>query len=141
MSVLLDTNVLSEILRSAPDPAVLAWFATQRDDDLFVSAVTQAEMFLGARLLPEGQRRHRLQDALRGLFEAESANPVLPFDGPAVNHYVEVVATRRSAGRPISHFDAQTAAIALQNDLGLATRNIRDFEGCGVRLVNPWTGH
>ena len=139
MSLLLDTNVLSEILRSAPDPAVLRWFAAQRDGDLFVSAVTQAEMFLGARLLPAGKRRQRLQEALRGLFEAETANPVLPFDGPAVNHYVEIVATRRSAGRPISQFDAQIAAIALQNDLSLVTRNVRDFEGCGLRLIDPWS--
>ena len=138
MSLLLDTNVLSEILRSTPDPAVLAWFAAQRDRDLFVSAVTQAEMSLGARLLPAGKRRQRLQEALRGLFEAEAANPVLPFDGPAVNHYVEIVATRRSAGRPIAQFDAQIAAIALHNDLSLVTRNVRDFEGCGLRLINPW---
>jgi predicted nucleic acid-binding protein len=141
MRLLLDTNVLSEILRSTPDAAVLAWFATQRDDELFVSAVTQAEMFLGARLLPAGRRRERLQDALRGLFESESANPVLPFDASAVDHYVDVVSARRGAGRPISQFDAQIAAIALRNGLGLATRNTRDFDSCGLRLVDPWAGH
>ncbi len=138
MSILLDTNVLSEILRLSPDPSVLAWFSRQRDDDLRVSAVTQAEMFLGVALLPPGKRRQRLQESMLGLFGNEFADRVLPFDGPAVAHYVEVVATRRRAGRPLSQFDAQIAAIALQNGLALATRNVKDFEGCGLRLIDPW---
>jgi len=138
MSVLLDTNALSELLRASPDAVVLDWFSRQREDQLFVSAVTHAEMVLGARLLPVGKRQQRLQDALRGLFEDDFANRVLPFDGGSVDCYAEIVVARRRAGRPISQFDAQIAAIALQNGLALATRNLRDFEGCGVRLLNPW---
>ena len=138
MSVLLDTNALSELLRASPEAVVLDWFSRQREDRLFVSAVTQAEMVLGARLMPAGKRQQRLQDALRGLFEDDFANRVLLFDGGSVDGYAEIVAARRRAGRPISQFDAQIAAIALQNGLALATRNLRDFEGCGVRLVNPW---
>lgn len=138
MSILIDTNVLSEILRSAPDPTVLAWFSAQREEHLFVSAVTQAEMLLGARLLPEGRRRQRLEEALRGLFGTDFATRVLPFDGDAVGHYVGIVASRRRAGRPISQFDAQIAAIALRCGLSLATRNVRDFEGCGLQVLNPW---
>ncbi len=138
MSLLLDTNVLSEILRSTPEPAVLAWFSAQREDQLFVSAVTQAEMLLGARLLPEGRRRQRLEEALRGLFDVDFAGRVLAFDGAAVAHYVEIVATRRRAGRPISQFDAQIAAIGRRHGLPLATRNVRDFEGCGLRVLDPW---
>ncbi len=138
MSILLDTNVLSEVLRSSPDAAALAWFSSQRDEDLFVSAITQAEMQLGARLLPHGKRRDRLQAALRNLFEVDFVNRVLPFDDSAVSHFVETVASRRLSGRPISQFDAQIAAIALNRSLALATRNTRDFEGCGLGLIDPW---
>jgi predicted nucleic acid-binding protein len=139
MSFLLDTNALSEILRSLPDPTVLRWFASQAEDQLFVSAVTQAEMVLGARLLPQGKRQQRLQGALQELFEHDFAHRVLPFDARSVVHYAEIVASRRSIGRPISQFDAQIAAIALQHGMALATRNTRDFEGCGLRLIDPWT--
>jgi predicted nucleic acid-binding protein len=138
MSILLDTNVLSEVLRGAPASAVLAWFAVQRESDLMVSTVTQAEMFLGARLLPAGKRRLNLQHALAGLFDGNFAGRVLPFDSGAVVHYVEVVASRRQAGRPISQFDAQIAAIALRCGASLATRNLKDFEGCGLTLIDPW---
>ena len=138
MSILVDTNVLSEILRSTPDPKVLGWFSAQREDQLFVSAVTQAEMLLGACLLPQGRRRQRLEEALRGLFDTDFGSRVLPFDGDAVGHYVDIVASRRRAGRPISQFDAQIAAITRCRGLSVATRNVRDFEGCGLRVVDPW---
>ncbi len=138
MSVLLDTNVLSEILRARPEPKVLAWFASQPANDLFVSAVTQAEMVLGARLLPAGKRRQRLEQALEEMFLEDFAGRVLPFDSGCAADYATVVATRRRAGTPISQFDGQIAAIALRHRLGLATRNVFDFEGCGLALTNPW---
>jgi len=138
VSVLLDTNVLSEILRTQPDPTVLAWFATQPANGLFVSAVTQAEMMLGARLLPAGKRRQRLEQALEAMFLEDFAGRVLPFDSASSAHYAAVVAARRAAGTPISQFDGQIAAIALSHRLGLATRNVSDFEGCGFALTNPW---
>jgi len=134
VSILLDTNVWSGILRSEPSPAVLAWFAGQGAQTLMVSAVT-----LGALLLPPGRRRDKLQGALDGLFGTDFGGRVLPFDTAAVPHHVDVVAARRSAGRPISQFDAQIAAIALRHDATLATRNVKDFEGCGLRLIDPWT--
>ncbi len=138
MSRLLDTNVLSELLRAQPEPAVLAWFAAQAPDSLFVSAVTQAEMLLGARLLPAGRRRQQLQQALDSMFRDDFGARVLPFDSVAANHFARVVQVRRSAGRPISQFDAQIAAIALSHDCGLATRNVADFEGLSLVLDNPW---
>ncbi len=138
MNMLLDTNVLSEILRSSPDPQVLAWFSRQADQALFVSAITQAEMLLGASLLPPGRRRERLQGALTTLFEVDFAGRVLPFDELAVSHFVDAVVARGRSGRPISQFDAQIAAIALNRNLAVATRNTRDFEGRGLRLVDPW---
>ena len=138
MSTLLDTNVLSELLRAQPEPAVLAWFSAQQPDSLFVSAVTQAEMLLGARLLPAGKRRQQLQQALDGMFREDFAGRVLPFDAAAASGYAQVVHARRNAGRPISQFDAQIAAIALCRGAGLATRNVADFEGCGLAVDNPW---
>jgi hypothetical protein len=138
MSLLLDTNVLSELLRARPDSAVLAWFASQPANGLFVSAVTQAEMMLGACLLPAGKRRQRLKQALEAMFLEDFAGRVLPFDSGSAADYAAVVAARRSAGTPISQFDGQIAAIALSHRLGLATRNVPDFEGCGLTLTNPW---
>jgi toxin FitB len=139
MSALLDMSVLSELLRSAPEPAVLAWFAAQPAESLFVSAVTQAEMLLGARLLPPGKRRAKLEAAVSGMFSEDFSGRILPFDSAAVPAYVDIVAARRAAGRPISQFDAQIAAIARCSGAKLATRNVGDFEGCGALLVNPWS--
>ncbi len=140
MSTLLDTNVLSELLRAAPAPQVLKWFAAQTSESLFVSAVTQAEMMLGARLLPAGKRRGSLEAALGAMFTEDFGGRILPFDSDAVPAYVDIVSVRRAAGRPISQFDAQIAAVARHAGAKLATRNIEDFENCGVAVVNPWTG-
>jgi len=103
-----------------------------------VSAWTQAEILLGVRLLPSGKRKNHLPNAVHGLFENEFSGRVLPFDRACVAHYAEIVASRRQSGRPIAQFDAQIAAIALQNDASLATRNGKDFEACGLRLIDPW---
>lgn len=138
MSTLLDTNVLSELLRAAPAPAVITWFGSQPPHTLFVSAVTQAEMMLGARVLPAGKRRTTLEAALSGMFEDDFAGRVLPFDAAAADVFASVVSARRAAGRPISQFDAQIAAIARCHRMQLATRNVGDFEGCDLGLVNPW---
>jgi len=140
MTTLLDTNVLSELLRAQPDPAVFAWFAAQPADSLFVSAVTQAEMLLGARLLPAGKRRRQLEQSLEAMFNEDFAARVLPFDARAADQYATLAAARRRAGRSISQFDAQIAAIASSHRMALATRNASDFEGCGLTLTNPWTG-
>jgi toxin FitB len=140
MTVILDTNVLSELLRTDPAPQVLAWFAAQPAESLFVSAVTQAEMMLGARLMPLGRRRAALESALSAMFDEDFAERILPFDSAAVPAYVQVVSDRRSLGRPISQFDAQIAAIARRAGAKLATRNTADFEQCDVELVDPWAG-
>lgn len=138
VAVLVDTNVLSELLRAQPDRAVLAWFAAQDQGQLLVSAVTQAEMLLGTLLLPRGKRRVLLQQAVEALFRHDFADRVLAFDALAAAAYAPVVAARRLAGRPISQFDAQIAAIAASRRAAVATRNTADFEGCGVTLHNPW---
>lgn len=139
MTTLLDTNVLSELLRADPSPVVLAWFGVQPAETLFVTVITQAEMMLGARLLPAGRRRSSLERQLAGMFDEDFAGRVLPFDMAAVPAYAEIVAQRRAAGRPISQFDAQIAAIARTARARLATRNTADFERCGIDLVDPWS--
>jgi toxin FitB len=139
VSTLLDTNVLSELLRAAPDRSVLAWIAAQPAQSLFVSALTQAEMMLGARLLPAGKRRSALEAALHAMFEEDFAGRILPFDSASAQVYPDVVAKRRAAGRPISQFDAQIAAIARHHRTSIATRNVSDFEACGVVVFDPWT--
>jgi predicted nucleic acid-binding protein len=138
MNVLLDTNVLSELLRAPPEPAVLAWFSRQSAESLFVSAVTHAEMMLGARLLPAGKRRSSLEAALGAMFDHDFAGRCLPFGATPVPAYVDIVSMRRAAGRPISQFDAQIAAIATERGMTLVTRNVVDFSDCGVVVVNPW---
>lgn len=138
MTTLLDTNVLTELLRAQPAPPVLAWFAAQPPDSLFVSSVTQAEMLLGARLLPAGKRRASLEAALAAMFGQDFAGRVLPFDAGAVPAFVDIVSSRRARGRPISQFDAQIAAIARQAGARLATSNSADFAHCGIELVDPW---
>lgn len=138
MKWLLDTNVLSELLRAAPDGQVLSWFSQQHAEALFVSAVTQAEMLYGAALLPHGRRRTQLEEQLQAMFDEDFARRVLPFDGQAAVAYAALVAARRSAGQPISQFDAQIAAIALTHRATLVTRNVDDFDGCGLTVLNPW---
>lgn len=138
MSTLLDTNVLSELLRAAPNPAVVAWVIAQPGESLFVTSVTEAEMRLGVRLLSAGKRRHALEIAVAAMFAEDFAGRIRPFDTAAVPGYVDIVWKRRAAGRPISQFDAQIAAIALCHGEKLATRNVSDFERCGLSLVDPW---
>lgn len=138
MSTLLDTNVLSELLRAAPEPAVLAWFALQPAPSLFVCAVTQAEMLFGARQLPAGKRRQALEGALQAMFAEDFAGRILPFDAAAAPQFADCAAARQAAGRPMSQFDAQIAAIARHHGMTIATRNVADFEGCGAGVVDPW---
>ena len=138
--IVLDTNVVSELMRSAPASAVVRWVLAQASDELHTTSITQAEILFGARLLPAGRRRAALVDAAQAMFEVEFGRKVLPFDSAAAAEYARIASERRSAGRPISHFDAQIAAIAARSGAVLATRNTSDFDGCGVALVNPWEG-
>jgi predicted nucleic acid-binding protein len=136
--ILLDTNVISELMRAAPSPAVLAWFGPQDAADLFISAVTEAELRAGVAILPDGQRRDRMQAALDGMIEEDSPGRVLPFDSHATRAYADIAARRRAAGRPIAESDCQIAAIARAAGAAVATRNVKDFDGRGVDTINPW---
>ena len=137
--VLLNTNVLSELMRPQPSAVVLGWFAQQKDTEFYTSAITQAELLLGVALLPDGQRKNAIVEAIEKMFDQDFAERCLPFDELAAHEYAALVAARNKIGMPISTEDAQIAAIALQNDLVLVTRNTKDFRQInGLDLVDPW---
>jgi toxin FitB len=136
--IVLDTNVVSELMRAEPDPVVVAFLDNVPGAALFISAVTQAEILYGIALLPEGKRRNALRTAADSMFERYFRGRVLPFDGDAAEAFADIAAGRREAGRPISHADAQIAAVAKSRGAAVATRNVTDFDGCGVPIVNPW---
>ena len=136
--ILLDTNVLSELMKPAPSVEVGIWVGAQPGDSLFISAVTEAELRFGLALLPEGRRRDLLMQAIEGVLADEFAGRILPFDSAAASAYARIASDRRKSGRPIAQFDAQIAAIARSRSAALATRNTSDFAGCGVPLFDPW---
>ena len=138
--IVLDTNVVSELMRAAPAPAVLSWLAEHRASDVYTTAITVAEIRYGISRLPGGRRRDGLQQAADEIFAA-FPDQVLPFDLRAATAYADLVAQRESTGNPISGFDAQIAAICRTHLATLATRNIADFTGTGVATVDPWQGN
>jgi|ERR1700728_3733873 predicted nucleic acid-binding protein len=136
--IILDTNVVSEGMRPAPSAKVMSWLAAQAVSDLCTTAVTEAEVFSGIARMPEGRRRREFQERAEVLFGDYFDGGILSFDSQSAPHYAAVIATRFGQGRPIEAFDAQIAAIARLHNATLATRNARDFEDCGIRVVNPW---
>lgn len=137
--IVLDTNVISEMMRANPTPEVAAWFARAAPSALFTTALTQAEVLYGIALISPGRRRDELTAAADATFTQDMAGRVLAFDADAARHFAEIAANRRQAGRPISQIDAQIAAIARSRGASLATRNVDDFADCGIALINPWT--
>lgn len=136
--IVLDTNIVSELMKSAPAAAVAAWIADQPATSLYTTSVTQAEILHGIMLLPSGKRRSALEAAAEAMFEADFGGRVLPFASEAARAYAQIAAQRRRSGRPISQFDAQIAAIASASRASVATRNVADYEGCGIKVLNPW---
>lgn len=136
--IVLDTNVVSELMKSAPDAAVARWIAQQQAATLYTTSITQAEVLHGILLLPAGKRRAALQAAAEAMFDQDFGGRVLPFGGDAARAYAQIAAQRRRSGRPISNFDAQIAAITRAARAALATRNASDYEDCGIKVMNPW---
>lgn len=136
--IVLDTNVVSELLRAAPDGAVLAWVDAQPASDLHLTSVTAAELLYGVALLPTGRRRARLAEEIGAVLEEDFARRVLGFDLLAAGHYADLAARRRSLGRPVSAADAQIAAVCRSHGASLATRNVTDFDDVGVDVIDPW---
>src|SRR5436305_13524437 len=126
----LDTNVLSEVVGPSPSDTALQWLADQPAASLFTTTITQAEILFGLELLPKGKRRSALQSAAERMFEEDFAGRILPFDSDAAREFSAIASARRAIGRPISHADAQIAAITRSRGAALATRNTREFEHC-----------
>lgn len=138
--MVIDTNIVSELMRVEPSAEVLAWMDDRPARELFVTAVTEAEVRTGIALLPEGRCRRGLTKACERAFGSLFSGRVLPFDGGAARAYAEIASARRVLGRPVSQADCQIAAIARSCGMAVATRNIRDFEDMGIEILDPWNG-
>ncbi|MFM7602036.1 MAG: type II toxin-antitoxin system VapC family toxin [Pseudanabaena sp.] len=136
--IILDTNVLSEFMRAIPNPKVMDWISQQVSSEVFVTTITQAEMYYGLALLSVGKRRSDMEKAVQQMFQQDFLERILSFDSAAALEYAKLASLRRQIGKPIAQADAQIAAIALSKNAVLATRNIADFCDCHLTLVNPW---
>ena len=139
MTVLLNTNVVSELLRPSPDPAVERWVAERPAVELYFSAVGEAELRYGVAILPAGRRGEALALAIEAILREDFEGRILPFDSDAAGEYAEIASARRAAGRTLAPADCQIAAIARSRGMAVATCNVRDFGDCGVEVVDPWT--
>ena len=138
MSLLLDTNVVSELMRKFPDPAVAAWAAGHPSERLFLPAIAEAELRYGAVILPPGRHRDTLVSDIEKMLHATFNNRILPFDSDAAQAYAGIAARRRAAGRSVKPADCQIAAIASARGMAVATRNVRDFDDMEIDLIDPW---
>ena len=138
--IVLDTNVVSELMRSSPDARILHWFSGQSADDLHITAITMSEILYGIELISTARRRETVRAAAEKMFEAVFADRILTFEDRAARAFSQIASSRRRQGKPMADFDAQIAAIARVHGATLATKNPYVFEGCGVRLINPWEG-
>lgn len=135
--IVLDTNVVSETMKPAAHPAVMAWLDAQTAETLYLSSVSLAEMSFGIACLPGGRRKSSLSnmlDDLLGLFQGR----ILPFDSDAAHHYARLAAKARSAGKGFPMPYGYLAAIATANDFSVATRDTGPFDAAGVPVINPW---
>lgn len=136
--LLLDTNVLSVMMSAEPVRKVTDWLLEQPSEELFTAAVCEAEILSGIAIRPAGRRRADLEVAARAMFADDFQGRVLPFDTEAAAAYAEVFAARRRTGRPAGTIDLMLAAIARVRDASVVTRNVADFEGVGLTIINPW---
>ena len=136
--IILDTNVISELARALPDPAVVSWLDSLPAEDTAITAITAAELQYGVRRLPAGRRKTELSEAIHALINTDFRDQVEPFDVLAADQYADIVTGREHADHPISTSDAQIAAICRTLNAALATRNTSDFTGTGVSLIDPW---
>jgi toxin FitB len=137
--IVLDTNVLSELMRSEPDPQVVGWLDDQPAESVWVTSITVFEVRLGLALLPPSRRRRALDAAFAGLLAEDLENRVLDFDVPAAVAAAGIAAKRQKAGRPGDLRDTQIAGIVLARRATLATRNVRHFADLSIPVVNPWS--
>lgn len=134
----MDTNVVSELMRPQPAPAVLSWVNAQPADQLWLCSVVVAELLYGVGRLPHGARKRQLGEAVKAMVFEDFASRVLPFDLEAAAAYAQLVVQCESGGQPIAMADAQIGAICTVHGATLVTRNVRDFAQLGLNLINPW---
>lgn len=135
---MLDTNVISELMRPEPHPVVFSWVAAQPRALLYTTSINRAEVLYGIAALAAGRRRDALAAAAWVIFNDDLAGHVLPFESGAAVHYAGIVAARRLAGNPIEGFDALIASTALAANAIVATRDVSGFADCGLSVINPW---
>ncbi|MGO9339105.1 MAG: type II toxin-antitoxin system VapC family toxin [Terracidiphilus sp.] len=136
--ILLDTNVFSELMSPEPDPRVMVWIDSQDQGELWTCTIVVAEVLSGLDLMPDGRRQFRLRETAEHMFFSLFAGRIFDVDLVAARAYGRVLKIRKSMGRPIDEMDGLIGATALVHGATLATRNISDFEHCGIPLVNPW---
>ena len=139
--IILDTNVVSELMRAAPAEIVVDWVDRQPAADVYLTAITVAELLYGVARLPDGSRRADLAERIEAMLDEDFDHRVLPFDETAAAHYADIVVGRERAGRPIGMADAQITATCRSHGAVLATRNIYDFADTGITIANPWIQH
>jgi predicted nucleic acid-binding protein len=137
--IILDTNVLSALMRREADPVVVAWLDAQPPESIWTTAITVFEIRFGLEVLAKGRKRKALDEAFVSALDEDFDGRVLAFDRPAADAAAAIAARRRQAGRPVEIRDVQIAGIAAARKARLATRNIRHFEGTGITLIDPWT--
>ncbi|HEV2098698.1 MAG TPA: type II toxin-antitoxin system VapC family toxin [Stellaceae bacterium] len=136
--ILLDTNVISELIRPAPDAAVREFLRGQSPQELFTCTVCEAEIRYGLARMPAGRRRHDLTARIVAFLTDAFSGRIVPFDSACAAYYGEIRAVREAAGRPITGEDAMIAATARAHGAVLATRNLTDFVETGIAVINPW---
>jgi len=136
--IILDTSVLCELMRPRPSSQVAAWVSKQPADELFTTAITVAEILYGIETLTKAKRREGLLAAAEAMFVEDLDGRILAFDSDAARVFSRIAARRRGLGKPISHPDAQIAAIAQLRSARLATRNVADFADCDIHVIDPW---
>ena len=134
-----DTNIVSEFLRPSPEPVVETWVGDRRTTDLYFSAIGESELRYGVAVLPPGRRQVALASAIEAILREDFVDRILPFDSEAAREHADIAATHRPAGRNVPAADCQMAAIAHSRGMVVVTRNVRDFEGIEVEVIDPWT--
>jgi toxin FitB len=137
--ILLDTNVISELMRPKPDPVVVSWFDRVGELPLYISTVSEGELWAGLNVMPSGKRRLTLETLVAEMLADDFAGRILSFDRQAARLFGDISGLRAKVGRPIGTADNQIAAIARAHGFKLATRNTKDFDHCDVDLINPWS--
>jgi predicted nucleic acid-binding protein len=138
MKIVLDTNVLSELMKPQGLITVKSWVGAQSRENLYITSITKAEILYGIAILPDGKRSRMLRESAQAMFREDFARQMLDFDEQAASCFAEIAAHRKKIGKPIAQADGQIAAICLANNATIATRNVDDFLDCQIEIVNPW---